>query len=270
MWSAALAVGFASACTIDREGRGLERIVDASPRDARRDAPEQRDADAARPDVDSMIDASDAEPVDADPNDASPPSPFCPDDPALVGCWPFDGDTLDHGPRGNHLEATDVVLDGDGVTLGPASGLVRAPRPELFHTVTSFDAWVRVDAPPAFGRSGIVDHNGQFGVFVHPGGELRCTNVVALVGAIPIASGLWHHVACAQEEDGRVTLYLDGIPIASEAAAPMTVPFDTPLQLGENAPTGDDQLIGAIDDARLWGRARGAAEIAADFARGRL
>jgi hypothetical protein len=210
--------------------------------------------------------------LEAGPPDAGGSS-LCSDDPALVVCYPFDGDALDHGPRENHLDATAVGWDpGGGVLLNASSGLVRAHRAELSHDLTTIVTWVRVDVMPAAGRSVILDHDGQYGMFVHPGGELRCA--LGIVGAAVLSKpdvleeGQWHHVACLAE-DGKARLYVDGQEQANTDAPNMPVPGASPLQVGENAPTGADQLIGAIDDLRIIEAEWTKEEVEADAARGR-
>jgi hypothetical protein len=252
---------------------GLE---DAGPIDAGSDAGSDAGLDAGPPDAGPP----DAGPRDGGPPDGGPPDapmrpPLCVSDPALVGCWPLDGDALDSSPRGNDLAATAVTFPPTGgALLGPTSGLVRAPRPQLRHSTVSFDVWVRLDALPAAGRIGIADQPGQFGIFVGPGGEVRCAAGLLGVGFISVGgalgAGTWHHVACGDDGAGNLALYVDGVLRIASASTVLAAPADEPLQLGENAPTGDEQLVGAMDDARLWDRARTAAEIASDFARGRV
>jgi hypothetical protein len=217
--------------------------------------------DAAIADADAALD------VDAGP------APLCGDDPSLVACYPFDGDALDHGPRGNHLAATQVSWEpSSGVLLQAASGLVRAHRAELSHRKTTLLVWARVDVMPTAGRAGIVDHDGQYGLFVHPGGELRCSNAIAGAGvaSAPAAlqQGRWQHIACVAE--GTTSrLYVDGVMVASVPCASTRTPGEGPLHVGENGPTGDDQLVGAIDDLRIWDAEWTASEVAADARRGR-
>lgn len=250
-------------CSLDRAGRAAEVDpgIDAALVDGGGEEPD------AGP--------SDAGPPDGGPVDAYVPPVLCPPDLDLVACWPLDGNGIDHGGRANDLEVTGVTwLSGGGAGLDASSGLVRAARPELQHARLSIDAWVRVDVFPAAGtRAGVVDHDGQFGIFVGPDGELRCAT--ATFGAAPLsvpgvlAAGTWHHVACVGD-GATVTLYVDGSARSSTVALLAGAAADAPLHLGENAPDGLDQLLGALDDVRLWDRPRTAEEIEEDVARGRV
>jgi hypothetical protein len=270
-------------CALDRggSGSGVRSAVRAPDASAELDAGaldggEQRDAapdDAtlAHDASFARVDASAPSADDASAPDAGRP-PLCSSDPALVACYPFDGDALDHGPRANHLSASAVTFEpGGGVLLGAASSLVRAHRPELSHTETTLLLWVRLDALPTVGRAGIVDHDGQYGLFVHPGGELRCSMAIAGAGVASapavLDTGHWHHVACAAQGT-TARLFVDGVMVASTPAG-TRVSGATPLHIGENGPTGDDQLTGAIDDVRLWDAEWTAEQVAADAQRGR-
>lgn len=203
--------------------------------------------------------ALDAGPPDAG-TDAGPPDaglpPLCSTATDLVACYPFDGDAQDYGPRGNHLTATGVMFpSGGGVALDAASGLSIAHRNELVHASTTMVGWVRVDTLPASGRAGVLDRDGQYGIFVHPGGELRCSIATAASGqaiaAAAVRAGEWHHVACVAEGT-TLRLYVDGVQVATAPAAASRTPGASPLHLGENAPDGNDQLVGALDDVRIY------------------
>ncbi|WP_169791638.1 LamG domain-containing protein [Sandaracinus amylolyticus] len=265
-----VAVALSGLCAI-HAGCGLERVgivPYGSPRDG-----------GARVDASAPVDAGGGASTDAGVNgvDAGPPDagrgPACGDDPALVACYPFDGDALDHGPRANDLAVSGVSWDpSGGMALGVTSSAVVATRPELAHAETTVLAWLRVDAMPAVGRAGIVDHDGQYGLFVHPGGELRCAITIAGSGwamaAAVIEAGRWHHVACVVE-DATLRLYVDGREVATAPASTSRAPGSSALYVGENGPTGDDQLIGAIDDLQIWDKPLTGQEIAAVVRDGR-
>ncbi|WP_236519435.1 LamG domain-containing protein [Sandaracinus amylolyticus] len=264
-----VAVALSGLCVV-HAGCALERIG-IVPYASPRDGGAQRDAGTIDPGDAGTID------VDAGSNDAGSPDagrhPLCADDPALVACYPFDGDARDHGPRANDLLVTGVGWDPDGgMVLGAASSAVVATRPELAHTETSILAWVRLDSLPLTGRVGLVDHDGQYGIFVHPGGELRCAITIAGSGwamaAAVIGAREWHHVACVAEQ-ATLRLYVDGREVATTPAAMTRTPGSSALYVGENGPTGDDQLIGAIDDLRIWDEPFTAQQVAADERAGR-
>lgn len=219
------------------------------------------------PDAPSPLDA----PNPADTGSGEPP--LCPLDPLLVACYPFDGDTADHGPLGNHLGSRHIDYDPNGgVLLSESSSLVRTHRPQLDHGVVTLDAWVRLDADPGNDRAMIADHDGVVGLWVMQG-ELICslnTNLgtvrVSAVNTIQV--GILRHVACTF--DGlNVALYVDGrLQRRIVALGLLTTPAN-PLHVGENAPDGRDQWIGLIDNLRIWNWGRSEADISADFARGR-
>jgi hypothetical protein len=267
-----------AACSLDLHGSrtlpldasGSFRTKDAGAAQGDGDAGDivahQGDGDSMAADNDAGGDGDATQ--DAGTPDAGRPPLLCGDDPALVACFPFDADTFDHGPRGNHLVSTDVSFEpGGGVLLNAGSGLVRADRAELHHSETTLLLWVRVDAMPTSGRAGIVDHDGQYGMFVHPGGELHCALGIAGASALIVPGALkekqWQHVGCVAEGT-MVHLYVDGKLVASGPASSTRTPGASPLQVGENAPDGADQLIGAIDNLRIWDAQWTAEQVADD------
>ncbi len=42
-------------------------------------------------------------------------------------------------------------------------------------TALTLEMWVYPDAIPAAGRAGLFDNDGQYGMFVYPGGTVHCT-----------------------------------------------------------------------------------------------
>jgi hypothetical protein len=263
-------------CLLESGGSGpgaLDASMSFDPSDAPPDASTPRDAAAA------AIDAS-APPRDAAVRaDAGLPSgepdagrPLCSDDPALVACYPLDGDALDHGARGNHLQATAIDWDPRGGALLNADSKLFCPNgPGLSHAARTLLAWVRVDAL-ASGRSGILDREREYGLFGYAGGELRCSMAIAAAGWVSAPGafelGRWHHVACIAQTD-RLELYVDGMLAASAPGAGSEPANATPLHLGADSPSGNDPLVGALDDVRIWDLAWTAGEVAADARRAR-
>lgn len=269
-WGGAFLLLILSGCGIDRAGLGFEGASDGGGRadagpgtaDAGRDAttPAGRDASA-----DAAVEAS----TDAGP----PPDPFCGDDTALVLCLTFEGDLADGSAYG-HDGIGDVNWGegavGMGAVLDSASSLRVRHSGALTPSLLSMELWVRPDAVPTTGRAGLVDKNGQYGLFVYAGGEVRCTSG-GLVGgrvAVPgaLAGAAWTHVACVYD-GSAMRLYLDGA-LAEEVAVSGTVSLGSAdLHVGEDSPSGGDQLVGRIDELRVWHSARTPAQVAASAAR---
>ena len=257
----------ATGCALDRKGVALGRLDAAVAIDA-------------RVEVDAVIIAPlDAAPLDAGTSDApvaidAGTEPLCTGD-ELVACYPLDGDADDHSGRGNHLRDREVMFPAaGGALLGATSELSRADRRELDLTRWTLEAWVRLDADVAVGRVAIADRDGQYGLFVYPGGEVRCAlNVAGLVvtASAPeaVRAALWQHVGCVHDGE-TLTVYVDGIGRAAVSATGAITDTNSELRVGENAPDGLDQLIGRIDDLRIWDAARSPTQMAASYARGRI
>jgi hypothetical protein len=63
---------------------------------------------------------------------------------------------------------------------------------------------------------------------------------------------------------GTLRLYVDGAEVATQAAPPPLTVGTGPVRIGGNSVSGAF-FSGLIDEVRIYGRARSAAEIAADM-----
>jgi hypothetical protein len=259
-------------CLLETGGSGsgaLDASMSIDPSDAPPDAssPDAGANDASAPPGDAALDP-DARIPGGDVPDAG--RPLCSDDPALVACYPLDGDALDHGPRGNDLHATAITWDPRGGAVLSAQSKLFCPNgPALSHVARTLVAWVRIDAL-ASGRAGILDRDREYGLFAHAGGELRCAMAISAAGWVSAPAALqlgrWHHVACIAQRD-RLELYVDGVLAASAAGSGAAPANATPLHLGADSPSGQDPLVGALDDVRIWDLAWPPEQVAADASR---
>jgi len=77
--------------------------------------------------------------------------------------------------------------------------------------------------------------------------------------------GAWHHVASSFQASTRtLTLYLDGVQVASLVVARGSVGNTLPVQIGRNGPTGKN-FRGRLEDVRIWNVVRSPAEIGSSF-----
>ncbi len=194
-------------------------------------------------------------------------APFCDASKAtLVACYQLEGVLTDGSQYGNNGTRVDGAFDagtrGLGYHPGAAAITVR-DHPSLdCTTALTLEAWVRLDAFPAAGaRYGIIDNDGQYGLFVGPGGDLRCATAVATNASAVIGLGAWHHVACIMDGAGARG-FVDGVQVATTPASNpnLNTGNTNGLHLGENSPNGD-VLIGTIDGLRIWCEARAPADL---------
>jgi hypothetical protein len=227
-----------------------------------------RTADAARA-VDGAVDPGDAQPPDAappPPPDAAPP--FCPPDPDLVGCYRFDGDGADQSPAGQDAQLSAVSWAGGVVgsaVVTDAASLIRvAEHPGLDAQALTLELWVRpAELPTGGARAGLIDNDGQYGLFVYAGGEVRCSCAGQLTSYLAIEALVWSHVACTYDPMVGMALYVGGVLRASAPATGLPNTAGTGgLAIAGNSPSGDP-LTGAVDELRVWRRARSAAEVCA-------
>jgi hypothetical protein len=192
------------------------------------------------------------------------PLGFC-QQPDLVACWEFEDNADDGSAANNDLTATNVSygtgMVGKAVTLAANSTLSRAMNASWAMTHITIELWLRPTAVPATGRQGIIDSNGQWGVFMHPDRfecTIRNTNG-PLTGGTP-TNNTWVHLACTN--DGSNTyMYIDGVQVDTDTTVGLDgLQSGNPLEVGRNAPSGDN-FIGDFDQFRVFSEARSQPQI---------
>lgn len=195
------------------------------------------------------------------------PAPCDATDPELAVCFTFDADvqaatmTIDDGSaRGNDGTVTGATLVGGAIDVGGSSGIGVRDGPGT-DDVDGFAAMLRLNArsvPPVGGtRMGLVDDDGQYGLFVVPGGAIRCTTpATTALETAPIQAGVWLHVACAFDPTTGARLWVDGALVAEapNAGGVINVGGTNGVGVGRNSPSGD-VFDGLLDDVRIYGRA---------------
>ena len=202
--------------------------------------------------------------------DGRPPVPFCDaTDPHLVACYTFTdivGGVLNDGSSYGNTGSVHAVGFTNG-PVGPAITFSRASRVEVPNSASldlttnmTLEAWVRVDQLPTIGRMGVVDNDGQYSIFVYPGAGLRCSAAHDLLFT-PATANTWTHVACVLGNDGH-RMYVDGVLTAQSGyAGPMPTDNLNPLAIGDDSPSFNEPLDGAVGALRIWSRAFDAAEL---------
>jgi hypothetical protein len=227
--------------------------------------------------ADARVDAAPAPRPDAAP--AGPP--FCDRlDGTLVACYRFeDPDAPLHDGSSYANDGSDVhdllLVNGPpgrGQAIAFAAQSVAAisddPSLDLRNAAT-LELWLRADSLPAVGgRYGILDNNGQYGLFLGPDGKVRCAMSSTVPIALAVVPGVWTHIACTY--DGQaMRLYQDGVlGNTTPTTVTLTDGSTDGMRLGANSPSGD-VLAGALDDVRIYSVARTPAEICAAAGRTR-
>lgn len=198
--------------------------------------------------------------------------PGCPPGDDLVACYRFEGDADDDTSYANHATWSNVTFvpgrDGRGtaIAFSATASVIAADTASLDVTAAmTVEGWLRIDALPAINaRMGVLDNNGQYGLFLAPNGQIRCAVGTTTAIGLVVFVGAWTHVACTYD-GARVQLYQDGVAgafVAASGAVP-TAGVDG-LALGQNLPDPPaDHLAGALDDVRIWRIALSAAEVCA-------
>lgn len=231
-----------------------------------------RAPDAASLPLDTAVQAPDIAnpPIDA----AVPPPPatgFCPNDPNLVGCFRFENDLVDESPARQVATGTDIAYavgrNGQALSVSTATRLRIAETPTLDFKRFTMEVWLYARSLPAAGtRMGILDNQDQYGLFVYPGGSIRCgagpNQLFAPAGAIRV--GEWIAVACSVDET-FVTVRVGGILAASGPGQIVPTGGTLGLTIGGNTPQAGlvqpDPFNGLIDNLRIWSRVRSTSEL---------
>lgn len=202
---------------------------------------------------------------DATDAPVTPVTPFCDvGDTTLVACYEFEGTTDDASPNALHPVAANVTFVpgrvGMGVLLTPSSAMDVPDAPVLDISYVTIEAWIRPNEQPTT-RSGILDSDGQYSMYLYPGGVLRCDGFDVMAA---IQTATWTHVACTY--DGTRRVYVDGVLVAQDGGGggPLQTGGTTGMSLGkDNPPDAGDRLIGTLDQLRLFNVARTAEQICA-------
>ena len=210
----------------------------------------------------------------------------------LVGSWSLDevsGQRQDSSGNANHLSDNGVgsgpgrvgmaadleASEGDYLTIDDAShtGLDLAGSLTLAGWIQpeTIGSWHILASKYSF--SGINDRayrldlrpNNQLGFIVSPDGVFSSNYILVATLTTPLTSGTWYHLAGVFDADQQtLTLYLDGVPIASRSVTYNTVyNASAPFMLGANIQNGapDQFFDGLLDEWRVYDKALSQAEI---------
>jgi hypothetical protein len=192
------------------------------------------------------------------------PRPMCSaSDPDLAACYDFNADSgttvVDGSANANNGISTnasyDAGVEGSAIVFAGSGQVIVADHDSLDPTgAFTLEAWIRPDSIPGSGRWGIIDKDGQYGMFLYAGAQIYCIVVGSGSTSVgPISAGVWTHVACVFDGDSMI-VYLDGLPFSEASAVAASNTGGAGLYLGANSPSGGDHFSGRIDGVRLWTR----------------
>jgi len=198
-------------------------------------------------------------------------------DAGLVGHWTFDGkdisgttakDTSGNNNNGIISGATKAIGKlGQGTDFSAATNVVTVPDKDNLDGMSqlTLSAWINPRTSgigTSFGRI-IEKGNGSSYNFLFVGNNLECDIGVTAVGSTtsPLSGkyNSWHHVDCVYD-GANVSIYLDGVSVASAAKTGVVGSGSTAMTIGNNV-AGDRTFNGKIDDVRVYNRALSVNEI---------
>jgi hypothetical protein len=218
--------------------------------------------------LDGRVGGEDSGRLDAAPRGSNRDggAPLCADDPDLVACYDLETSLLDGSMWENHLEGSghDFAPGVQGAALALRAGAtVSAPsEPSLTLTRMTLEMWVQPAAIPASGRVGLLDRDGQYGVFIYAGGQVSCSTAGERIFTSAVLEvDRWTHVAC--RFDGvELVAFIDGVAVNRIESSATIAEGGERLYLGANGPDGNERFSGRIDSIRIWNKARSNGEIA--------
>jgi hypothetical protein len=198
--------------------------------------------------------------------------PLCdPNDPALAYCFPFEGSAQGRGDA--NASVTNVMYApgrvGQGALFdGISSSISISVSPVLeAMTAVTIEVFVRPALiPVGTSRAGLVDSGGRFGLFIVPSGFVCSGGGSSITTHVPLVADKVTHLACTSDGTS-LSAFQDGVLVDTIAVTPIQ-PSGANLAIGMNEPNGE-YFHGLLDELRIYGRARTAAEISLDALRGR-
>ncbi|MEM6995323.1 MAG: LamG domain-containing protein [Myxococcota bacterium] len=204
---------------------------------------------------------------------AASPGPVCDAaDPDLLQCFDFESLAAASSPDGSSY-GHHAQVEGAELVDGPWGRALRVDEMSTVAVVCqpdctvsgalTIEASVLVTELPATDRAGLLDDDGQHGLFVTARGALRCSAGDGAIEGGAVAVGQWHHVACVY--DGRsLVAYVDGSEVAAQPQSGALPPDDgSAVAMANTAPDWDEPLTGTLDRVRVWADARTAEELVA-------
>ena len=166
------------------------------------------------------------------------------------------------------MDEEDTAVSFPGTSTGYAYTTTQDNPPDVF----TLEAWVRPRAGmPSAAVMAVWDGSNSgssYGLYLQglvPTVFIRAPtgNTTATVAApAGVSQNAWHHVAFAYDR-GNAVLYVDGDSVAQATGLPLPKATTVPLRLGADGVATPAFLTGDLDEVRIWGSARSAAEIAA-------
>jgi hypothetical protein len=248
---------------------------DALP-DADPDAPPDIAPDApldAAPDTTGPADAPGPDAAGADA--VSPPALTCPVDPQLALCLRFEEAVMDESQSRIGFSASSLAFasgpDGRAAVMGTTSRIRSGDTTALDVSQLTIEAWVRPSVFPMTGlRSGVLDYQRQYALFIMPGGGVMCGigggRIITIDSLLSI--GVWQSLACTTN-GSTIDIWVNGTKRGSLPINGVQTPSGTGgVAIGGNVPVAGqddpDPFVGEIDNVRVWRRVRSSAEICRD------
>lgn len=193
----------------------------------------------------------------------------CPPENTLIACYLFDEPAdvlLDSSAFGWNGLMTEVMF-----SPGRHGSAAQTTTSSLIHGDSqagpkgggelTMMAWIRVLAL-SDDRSGVLNRNGDYGLFVTPQGIPECTGGgLSLQSPVPIELDVWTHLACTRSQ-GTTSIYVDGVLMKMAAQAAPTPPAQASFNIAnDGTPTPSTAFVGEIDEVLLWSRALAADEL---------
>jgi hypothetical protein len=205
---------------------------------------------------------------DAITADANGVSVFCDAaNPDIVACYQFDDSTgTDLSQYNNDLTTTDNVTYALGVSglaleTGANSDVSAAESASLDVAAFTIEMWVAPAELPTSNRMGLLDNNGQYGLFLDTNDIVRCSAGVIVETTYALPLDQWTHIACTVDAD-TLAVWINGSMAASTDSDAVSTGGGDGTAIGMNSPWGDN-FIGKLDDLRVWRVVRTPEEICA-------
>ncbi len=171
----------------------------------------------------------------------------------------------------DNLNVMPAPITNNAMTFNGTTAKASATSTPFSLQTFTIEAWAKVQVGGGSGGAELIGNGNNYGMRVEPGGKLvffaHSGNTIwkQYVTNVNLRDNAWHHIA-AVKTGTDLKIYIDSVLKNTYTAGSISYTLGNQMVLGQHA-QGDQNfnLLGALDEVRIWNVARTAAQIQASW-----